>query len=54
MSNHEIFSLAHGVVEGLNNKIQTALKRAYGFKTFEGYRTILYLVAGKLKPSTRC
>ncbi len=46
--------ITNGVVEGLNSKIKTALKRAYGFKTFENYRTIIYLVAGKLELPTRC
>jgi len=40
--------ITNGVIEGLNNKIKTAMKRAYGFKTFEYLRTIIYLVAGKL------
>jgi len=46
--------ITNGVVEGLTSKIKTALKRAYGFKTFENYRTIIYLVAGKLELPTRC
>jgi len=37
-----------GIVEGLNSKIKTAMKRAYGFKSFVYLRTIIYLVAGKL------
>lgn len=37
-----------GVVEGLNSKIKTAMKRAYGFKSFEYLRTVIYLVAGKI------
>ena len=41
-------NITNGVIEGLNNKIKTAMKRAYGFKTFEYLRTIIYLVAGKL------
>jgi len=40
--------ITNGIIEGLNNKIKTAMKRAYGFKTFENLRTIIYLVAGKL------
>jgi transposase len=45
-----------GIVEGLNSKIKTAMKRAYGFKSFVYLRTIIYLVAGKLNfPSpTQC
>ncbi|MGH8648464.1 MAG: ISL3 family transposase [Burkholderiales bacterium] len=46
--------ITNGIVEGLNSKIKTALKRAYGFKTFENYRIIIYLIAGKLDLPTRC
>lgn len=45
--------ITNGVVEGLTSKIKTALKRAYGFKSFVYYRTIIYLVAGKLPLPTR-
>lgn len=41
--------ISNGIVEGINNKIKMALKRAYGFKKFEYYKTIIYLVAGKLE-----
>lgn len=44
----------NGVVEGLNNKIRTAFKRSYGFKSDEYRDTIIYLVAGKLSLPTRC
>lgn len=46
--------ITNGVDEGLNSKIKTALKRAYGFKTFKNYRTIIYVIAGKLELPTRC
>ncbi|MEW6326529.1 MAG: ISL3 family transposase [Thermodesulfobacteriota bacterium] len=46
--------ITNGVVEGLNSKIKTALKRAYGFKSFNYYRIIIYLVAGKLNLPTQC
>ncbi len=46
--------ITNGIVEGLTSKIKTALKRAYGLKTFANYRTIIYLVAGKLELPTRC
>lgn len=48
--------ITSGIVEGLNSKIKTAMKRAYGFKAFEYLRTIIYLVAGKLNFSlpTQC
>jgi transposase len=39
--------ITNGVVEGLNSKIKTAMKRAYGFKHVAYFRTIVYLVAGK-------
>jgi transposase len=40
--------ITNGVVEGLNSKIKTAMKRAYGFKHTQYLRTIVYLVVGKL------
>ena len=40
--------ITNGVVEGLNSKIKTAMKRAYGFKHVAYLRTIVYLVTGKL------
>jgi transposase len=40
--------VTNGVVEGLNSKIKTAMKRAYGFKQVGYLRTIVYLVAGRL------
>ena len=40
--------ITNGVVEGLNSKIKTAMKRAYGFKQTQYLRTIVYLVVGKL------
>jgi len=48
--------ISNGIVEGINSKIKTALKRAYGFKSFEYYKTIIYLIAGKLnfKLPTQC
>jgi len=36
------------MVEGLNSKIKTAMKRAYGFKHVRYLRTIVYLVVGRL------
>jgi transposase len=46
--------ITNGIIEGLNSKIKTAMKRAYGFKCFQYLRTIIYLVAGKLALPTRC
>lgn len=44
--------VTNGTTEGINNKIKEAAKRAYGYKTFENYRTIIYLIAGKLNLPT--
>ncbi len=41
--------ISSGIVEGINSKIKTALKQAYGFKNFQYYRTIIYLIVGKLE-----
>jgi len=46
--NYTLSRITNGVVEGLNSKIKTAMKRAYGFKELGYLRTIVYLVAGKL------
>jgi transposase len=46
--NYTLSRITNGVVEGLNSKIKTAMKRAYGFKKTQYLRTIVYLVAGKL------
>lgn len=40
--------VTNGMIEGLNSKIKTAMKRAYGFKHVAYLRTIIYLVAGRL------
>lgn len=40
--------VTNGMVEGLNSKIKTAIKRAYGIKHVAYLRTIIYLVAGRL------
>lgn len=46
--NYTLAPITNGVVEGLNSKIKTAMKRAYGFKQPRYLKTIVYLVAGKL------
>jgi len=45
--------VTNGIIEGLNSKIKTAMKRAYGFKSLVYLRTIIYLVAGKLALPTQ-
>jgi transposase len=42
-----------GYAEGLNNKIRTAFRRAYGFKAKEYRDTMIYLVAGGLSLPTQ-
>jgi transposase len=37
-----------GYAEGLNNKIRTSFRRAYGFKAREYRDTMIYLIAGRL------
>jgi transposase len=37
-----------GYAEGLNNKMRTAFRRAYGFKAKEYRDTMIYLIAGRL------
>ena len=46
--NYTYSRITNGVVEGLNSKIKTAMKRAYGFKKLSYLKTIIYLVAGRL------
>ncbi|EQD26282.1 transposase, IS204/IS1001/IS1096/IS1165 family protein [mine drainage metagenome] len=43
-----MLNLNNAVAEGINNKIKTAFKRSYGFKSDEYRDTIIFLVAGKL------
>ncbi len=47
------FRLSNGPMEGLVNKIRTAIKRAYGFKTTRNLSTIVYLIASDIKLPTR-
>ena len=42
-----------GYAEGLNNKIRTAFRRAYGFKAREYRDTMIYLIAGGLSLPTQ-
>ena len=47
-----MLDLSNSVAEGINNKIKTAFKRSYGFKSDEYRDTMIFLVAGKLKLPT--
>lgn len=42
------FRVTNAIAEGINSLIQSAKRRARGFATFEGYRTMIYLTVGKL------
>ena len=41
--------LTNAICEGINSMIQAAKRKARGFHTFEGYSSMIYLIAGKLK-----
>lgn len=43
--------LTNAIAEGINSIIQSAKRRARGFRTFEGYVSAIYLAVGKLKLS---
>lgn len=38
----------NGILEGLNSLIQAAKAKARGYRTFESFRAIIYLITGKL------
>jgi transposase len=38
----------NGILEGLNSVIQAAKSKARGYRTFKNYKTIVYLLTGKL------
>lgn len=40
--------LTNAICEGINSMIQTAKRKARGYRTFDGYATMSYIVAGKL------
>jgi transposase len=42
--------VSNGLLEGLNSLIQAAKRRARGYRTPRTYKTMIYLVAGKLQP----
>ena len=48
--------ITNAMVEGLNTKIKAAKRRAYGFRSFANYRTIILLTCGalKLQPTQTC
>lgn len=38
----------NGILEGLNSLIQAAKAKARGYRTFDNFKTIIYLITGKL------
>ena len=41
--------MTNAVCEGINSMIQAAKRKARGFNTYEGYASMIYLIAGKLE-----
>lgn len=41
--------LTNAIAEGINSLIQSAKRRARGFRTYKGYECMIYLTVGKLK-----
>ena len=40
--------LTNAICEGINSMVQAAKRKARGFNTFEGFRVMIFLIAGKL------
>ncbi|HEX03604.1 MAG TPA: ISL3 family transposase, partial [Bacteroidetes bacterium] len=40
--------ITNGILEGINSKVQIARNKARGYRSIEYFKTIIYLVAGKL------
>ncbi len=40
---------SNAFAEGMNSLIQTARRKARGFRTFRGFRTMIYLAVGRLQ-----
>ena len=43
------YRVTNAIAEGINSLIQAAKRKARGYRTFEGYSCMIYLVVGKLK-----
>ncbi len=41
--------ITNAVCEGINSMIQAAKRKGRGFNTYEGFASMIYLVAGKLQ-----
>jgi transposase len=42
--------VSNGLLEGLNSLVQAAKRRARGYRSARNYKTMIYLVVGKLQP----
>lgn len=49
--NYFYYRVTNAIAEGINSLIQSAKRRAGGFRTFESYECMIYLVVGKLNLS---
>ena len=49
MLTYFIHRITNAVSEGINSKIQTIKKKAYGFRSFENFRTAIFFHCGGLK-----
>ena len=47
--NYFVTRMTNAFSEGINSLIQAAKRRARGYRTFEGFAAIIYLIVGKLK-----
>lgn len=43
--------LTNAICEAINSMVQAAKRKARGYRTKEGFKAMIYLVAGKLKLS---
>ena len=46
--NYFYYRVTNAIAEGINSLIQSAKRRARGFRTYEGYESMIYLTVGKL------
>lgn len=46
--------ITNAICEGINSMVQTAKRRARGYRTFRGFAAAIYLIAGKLRLGVRC
>ncbi len=43
------YRLTNAICEGINSMIQAAKRKARGYNTYQGYRSMIFLIAGKLE-----